>query len=421
MSRASQEFFRHITDTCGLEILHLLQTRCCYVRSTRVRHASDITHVTICVRMVYVRDVFVLRKENLYPKTDMYTGCTSDLCETPEIHVSILIRINTIWVRRPMFMSTACLWLLTLQDVHNSVLKVCSLAFFEQFPGMLRNMKDPGNGKQTGNEWNRTRVCSARSLFGTCSPTTNSPGVPTRRRRENLGRVTKPELGCSAVESFGKSTYLRHHSPAGAKIFRSSPQLNFDLKLFKLVCFTSWFYFVAQIHLFSMADPLGRRSESISLNCRHNVHRFVEVVTLNDSTVEQPLNGTEKVWKRRHCLLQGQSRSKWLTTVLEFFVRDVHETLQSDRAPPKAIAWDYTRQSIKLGVNQANTVVHIHKTRKTDEGNSTCGALFPAVTISFGIQLARSLSLSLSLSLCVVFVANVLWTSLNNVICGGVI
>ena len=35
---------------------------------------------------------------------------------------------------------------------------------------------------------------------------------------------------------------------------------------------------------------------------------------------------------------------------------------------------------------------------KTDEGNSTCGALFPAVTIAFGIQLARSLSLSLSIS-----------------------
>ena len=141
-----------------------------------------------------------------------------------------------------MFMSTACLWLLTLQDVHNSVLKVCSLAFFEQFTGMLRNMKDPGNGKQTGNEWKKchrstgtagTGVTTARSLFGTCSPTTNSPGVPTRRRRENLSWC-----------------YLRHHnSPAGY-----SPQrLNFDLP---------------QIHLFSMADPLGRRSESISLNCR---------------------------------------------------------------------------------------------------------------------------------------------------------
>ena len=48
--------------------------------------------------------------------------------------------------------------------------------------------------------------------------------------------------------------------------------------------------------------------------------------------------------------------------------------------------------------------MHIHRAGKTDEGNSTCGALFPAVTISFGIQLARSLSfflffpLSLSLS-----------------------
>ena len=28
--------------------------------------------------------------------------------------------------------------------------------------------------------------------------------------------------------------------------------------------------------------------------------------------------------------------------------------------PPKAITWDHTRQSVKLGVNQANTVMHIH-------------------------------------------------------------
>ena len=53
---------------------------------------------------------------------------------------------------------------------------------------------------------------------------------------------------------------------------------------------------------------------------------------------------------------------------------------------------------MKLGVNQANTVVHIHRTGKTDDGISTC-ALFPAVTISFGIQLSLSLFLSLSLSL----------------------
>ena len=53
---------------------------------------------------------------------------------------------------------------------------------------------------------------------------------------------------------------------------------------------------------------------------------------------------------------------------------------------------------MKLGVNQANTVVHIHRTGKTDDGISTC-ALFPAVTISFGIQLSLSLSFSLSLSL----------------------
>ena len=83
---------------------------------------------------------------------------------------------------------------------------------------------------------------------------------------------------------------------------------------------------------------------------------------------------------------------------------------------------------MKLGVNQANTVVHIHRTGKTDDGISTC-ALFPAVTISFGIQLSLSLSslsfslslsrllfsffslsLSLYLSLSVVFVANFLTT-----------
>ena len=66
--------------------------------------------------------------------------------------------------------------------------------------------------------------------------------------------------------------------------------------------------------------------------------------------------------------------------------------------PPKAITWDHTRQSIKLGVNQANTVMHIHRMGKTDERNSTCGALFPAVTTSFSIELARSLSFFLSLS-----------------------
>ena len=118
-----------------------------------------------------------------------------------------------------------------------------------------------------------------------------------------------------------------------------------------------------------------------------------------------------------------ESRSKWLKTTLlqEFFVRDVHKTMQSVRAPPKAITWDHTRQSIKLGVNQANTGVHIHRMGKTDDGISTC-ALFPAVTISFGIQLSLSLSLArffcffsslslyLSLSLSVVFVANFLRT-----------
>ena len=68
------------------------------------------------------------------------------------------------------------------------------------------------------------------------------------------------------------------------------------------------------------------------------------------------------------------------------------------QAPPKSDnTWDHTRQSIKLGLNQANTGVHIHRPGKTDEGNSTCGAVFPAVTMSFGIQLAGSLSLSLAL------------------------
>ena len=72
-----------------------------------------------------------------------------------------------------------------------------------------------------------------------------------------------------------------------------------------------------------------------------------------------------------------------------FFVRGVRETLQSDRLPAlsKAITWEHTRQSIKLGVNQTSTVVHIHRMDKTDEGNSSCGALFPAVTISCGILL----------------------------------
>ena len=65
-------------------------------------------------------------------------------------------------------------------------------------------------------------------------------------------------------------------------------------------------------------------------------------------------------------------------------------------APPKAITRDHTRQSIKLGVNHANTVMHIHRTGKTDERNSTCGPLFPAVSISYSIELARSVALFLS-------------------------
>ena len=81
----------------------------------------------------------------------MYTGCTSDLCETPEIHVNILIHINTIWVRRPMF-HVNCLFcgLLTLQDVHNSVLKVCSLAFFEQFYWYASKYEGPGKRETNG-------------------------------------------------------------------------------------------------------------------------------------------------------------------------------------------------------------------------------------------------------------------------------
>ena len=50
--------------------------------------------------------------------------------------------------------------------------------------------------------------------------------------------------------------------------------------------------------------------------------------------------------------------------------------------PPKAISWEHTQQSIKLGQNQANTVVHIHTMGTTDHENSTCVALFPAITIS---------------------------------------
>ena len=46
----------------------------------------------------------------------------------------------------------------------------------------------------------------------------------------------------------------------------------------------------------------------------------------------------------------------------------------------------------KPGVSQANCVLHVHRMGKNDERNSTCGAFFPAVTISCGIQLARCLS-----------------------------
>ena len=97
-------------------------------------------------------------------------------------------------------------------------------------------------------------------------------------------------------------------------------------------------------------------------------------------------------------LSYDESRSKWLKTTL--VLQDIAGVFFYQRCarntPPKATTWDHTRQSMKLGVNQANTFMHIHRTGKTDERNSTCGALFPAVAISFGIELARSLSFFLS-------------------------
>ena len=91
------------------------------------------------------------------------------------------------------------------------------------------------------------------------------------------------------------------------------------------------------------------------------------------------------------------------TLVLHFFSEMCTKHCKVIRPPPKAITWDNTPQSIKLGGNEANTVVRIHRTGKTDEGNSTCGALFPAVTISFGIQLARFIFIFFSLSLSLFF------------------
>ena len=61
--------------------------------------------------------------------------------------------------------------------------------------------------------------------------------------------------------------------------------------------------------------------------------------------------------------------------------------LKSDRQPLDQ-PWMFS----KPGVSQANCVLHVHRMGKTDERNSTCGAFFPAVTISCGIQLARCLS-----------------------------
>ena len=74
--------------------------------------------------------------------------------------------------------------------------------------------------------------------------------------------------------------------------------------------------------------------------------------------------------------------------------------------PPKSDNLGPYTTVIKLDVNQANAVVHIQNgPGKTDEGNSTCGALFPAVTIAFGIQLARSLSFFLSFVLSSFFIS----------------
>lgn len=43
-----------------------------------------------------------------------------------------------------------------------------------------------------------------------------------------------------------------------------------------------------------------------------------------------------------------------------------------------------------------NLGLYIHRTGNTDERNSTCGALFPAIVKSFAIELARSVSFFLS-------------------------
>ena len=99
----------------------------------------------------------------------------------------------------------------------------------------------------------------------------------------------------------------------------------------------------------------------------------------------------------------GQNGWRLLSYCRSFLSEMCTQHCKAIGPPPKAITWDHTRQSSKLGVNQASTarctLVHIQNgPGKTDEGNSTCGALFPAVIMAFGIQLVRSLSLSLSLA-----------------------
>ena len=85
--------------------------------------------------------------------------------------------------------------------------------------------------------------------------------------------------------------------------------------------------------------------------------------------------------------------------------------------PPKAITWHRTPQSMKIGLNQPNTVMHIHRTGEFDERNATCGALLArSLSIFFRSLFLPFLFLSLFLcgflSLClphsVVFVANFL-------------
>ena len=68
--------------------------------------------------------------------------------------------------------------------------------------------------------------------------------------------------------------------------------------------------------------------------------------------------------------------------------------------PQKAKTWDHTRQSIKFGVNQANTVMHIHRMGKTDERNQPVVPCFLHLPYHLASNsLARSLSVFLSLFL----------------------